>query len=242
MISFSRLGMTILMVKRFLDLTDPRPPATGRGFTCMASARAGRASAISTTAAYDMAATRYDNGNLYFYYSDAGYFNNSISEFSQNWGVRVYSAPLTIENSTIENNAGDGLDVSGGPSSITGSIVADNGGHGVNASGGSLSIASSTITDNGGNGINAVGSGTTAVSGSTITGNGGNAAILNQTTLSSTISGNTVSGNGMDVFFIGGTVAADQTWDFGSGLNLIVLAGSVTVNDGATLTIPAGRS
>ena len=86
-----------------------------------------------------------DYGNLYFYYSDAGYFNNSISEFSQNWGVRVYSAPLTIENSTIENNAGDGLNVSGGPSSITGSIVADNGGHGINASGGALSIASSTL-------------------------------------------------------------------------------------------------
>ena len=150
MISFSRLGMTILMVKRFLDLTDPRPPATGRAFTFMASAR------WQGIGNFDYCRIRYggDSGNLYFYSSDSGYFNNSISEFSQNQGVRVYSAPLTINNSTIQNNAGDGLHVSGGPSSIAGSLVADNGGHGVNASGGSLSIASNTLSDNGGNGIN----------------------------------------------------------------------------------------
>jgi hypothetical protein len=63
---------------------------------------------------------------------------------------------------------------------------------------------------------------------------------LNQTTLSDAIGGNTVSGKGLDMFALGGTVTADQTRDFATGLRDLVLAGSVTVNAGVTLTIPAG--
>jgi hypothetical protein len=123
---------------------------------------------------------------------------------------------------------------------MTGSTVADNGDHGINANGGTLSIVGCSITDNTLQGVNATGGGTTALSGSTITGNGGYAAILNQTTISDSISGNTVSGNGLDLFALGGTVTADQTWDFAGGMRDIVLVGAVTVNAGATVTIPAG--
>jgi hypothetical protein len=157
------------------------------------------------------------NGNLYFHSSDAGYFNNSISECSQTQGLRV-QASLSIDNSTIQHNAGDGLYISGGSVSISGNTIASNGGHGINC-GGSV---------------------TTVVSGNTISDNVGYAAILKQNTISPSISGNTVTGNGVDAFSLSGTVAADQTWDFGNGADLIVLAGNVTVNADVTLTIPAG--
>ncbi len=159
------------------------------------------------------------NGNLYFWSSDAGYFNNSISEYSQTQGLRV-DAALTIDNSTIQNNDGDGLYI---------------------INGGSVSIIDNTIASNGGHGINCGGSVSTVVTGNTISDNNGYAAILKQTTISPSISGNTVTGNGVDGFAISGTVAADQAWDFGSGADLIVLDGNITVNADVTLSIPAGR-
>jgi hypothetical protein len=186
--------------------------------------------------------TWYGTGNLYFYNSDAGYFNNSVSEYSQTRGLNSYGFALSIEGGTIANNTGDGLYISGGSLSMPDSTVADNGGHGINASGVTMSITGCSITANGDIGVNATGGGTTVLSSSTITGNGGYAAVLNQTTLSDAIGGNTVSGNGLDMFALGGTVTADQTWDFATGMRDLVLAGSVTVNAGATLTIPAGST
>jgi hypothetical protein len=191
---------------------------------------------------FDYCRIRYGGnyGNLYYYSSDSGYFNHSVSEYSQTRGVGIQAAALTIENSIITSNIDEGVYINGGSLSMTGSTVADNGDHGINANGGTLSIVGCSITDNTLQGVNATGGGTTALSGSTITGNGGYAAILNQTTISDSISGNTVSGNGLDLFALGGKVEADQSWDFAGGMRDIVLVGAVTVNAGATVTIPAG--
>ncbi|MDL1983650.1 MAG: hypothetical protein LWX54_05585 [Deltaproteobacteria bacterium] len=52
-------------------------------------------------------------------------------------------------------------------------------------------------------------------------------------------SGNTGSGNGTNGIGVSGTVSADQTWSCASTFP-IVLVSSVTVNDGNTLTLPAG--
>jgi hypothetical protein len=54
-----------------------------------------------------------------------------------------------------------------------------------------------------------------------------------------TFSGNTGSGNGINGIGVSGTVSADQTWSCASTFP-IVLVSSVTVNDGNTLTLPAG--
>ncbi len=74
--------------------------------------------------------------------------------------------------------------------------------------------------------------------------NGQYAAYLDNCSLTS-YSGNSGSGNGINGFALNGTVRSDQirsdqTWTMGSEIFPFILTGSVTVEDGARLTLSAG--
>ena len=49
------------------------------------------------------------DANVYFYLSDSGYFRNSVCEFSEFYGLRVYSSSSEIADSTVANNGSHGL-------------------------------------------------------------------------------------------------------------------------------------
>jgi hypothetical protein len=66
------------------------------------------------------------DANVYFYYSDAGYFKNSISEFSDYYGIRINGASPEIVNSTMANNDESGVYLNGSTSTIINTIVWDN--------------------------------------------------------------------------------------------------------------------
>ena len=70
------------------------------------------------------------DANVYFYYSDAGYFRNSISEFSDYYGIRTNSASPEIADSMIFDNARHGLYAEGsGAATVTDNVFTDNGGY-----------------------------------------------------------------------------------------------------------------
>jgi parallel beta-helix repeat protein len=101
-------------------------------------------------------------------------------------------------------------------------------------------IADSIFRNNAASGLYASGSGTPTITDNTFTDNGQYAVYLNQSNISPLCDNNGGSGNGLDGVAVGGNVAADQTWSFGSDGFPIVVVNAVTVADGVTLTIPAG--
>ncbi len=156
--------------------------------------------------------------NVWFNYSDSGYFRNSISEFSTGEGVQISNTSPEITNCKVNNN----------------NI------YGVNVSNSSSEIVNSIICNNGSGGLRAGGSGMTIATGNTFTDNGGYAVYISQTTISPYNFDNTAAGNEINGFALGGRVSADQTWSFGSECFPIIILYSVTVDDNVTLTIPAG--
>ena len=135
--------------------------------------------------------------NLYFDESNSGYFNDSISEFSGNYGVWILRCSPTINNGTFVGNTTHGLFASDALS------------------------AAPIITNN------------------TFTNNTGFGAKLENITLTA-YSGNTGSGNGTNGLGVNGTVTLNRTWSVGSGGFPFVIASTVTVNDGTTLTLDPG--
>ena len=54
------------------------------------------------------------DANVYFDQSDSGHFNNSISEYSSQYGLRTSSSPVVISSSSFNNNSDDGIYASSG--------------------------------------------------------------------------------------------------------------------------------
>ena len=54
------------------------------------------------------------DANMFFNQSDSGHFNNSISEYSSQYGLRTSSSPVVISNSSLNNNSDDGINASSG--------------------------------------------------------------------------------------------------------------------------------
>ncbi len=129
-------------------------------------------------------------GNIAFYYSNAGTLTNSTSSYSLRNGIYITSSSPTINQNTISNNSLDGI-YSNGVAPI--------------------------ITNN------------------TFNNNSGYAANLTNTTTTA-YSGNTGSGNGINGIKVIGTVTTNQTWTMGNNMPFI-LGGTVTINDGITLTL-----
>jgi hypothetical protein len=72
------------------------------------------------------------------------YFNNSVSEYSDNYGVEIRGCSPTFQDSHIENNGGDGvhIDINASPT-FQGTYIENNGGYGVYVGG----IAKPTFRD-----------------------------------------------------------------------------------------------
>jgi hypothetical protein len=69
--------------------------------------------------------------NLYVYYSDSTRVVNARSEFSSQYGIRVFNGLFEIENSEISSNAGDGLNAGGSANILVkGCVFDDNDGTG----------------------------------------------------------------------------------------------------------------
>jgi len=103
----------------------------------------------------------------------------------------------------------------------------------------SPSINSSTMSDNLGCGLRSETSGGPSVLDNVFNDNGDYAVKLTDQTLVS-YSGNTGNGNGVNGFGLKGTVNAARTWTQAQSDFPYVLVGSVTVNDGQTLTLDPG--
>ena len=54
------------------------------------------------------------DANVHFDQSDSGHFNNSISEYSSQRGLRTSSSPVVISSSSFNNNSDDGIYASSG--------------------------------------------------------------------------------------------------------------------------------
>ncbi len=54
-----------------------------------------------------------EDANIYYYYSDSGYFNNSFCEYSSQEGVKIYESSPLFRGSTFENNTSYGIYISG---------------------------------------------------------------------------------------------------------------------------------
>jgi hypothetical protein len=102
----------------------------------------------------------------------------------------------------------------------------------------SPAITNSEFIESRRHGLYALGSGTPTVTGNVFTGNEEYGLRLDLGSLIP-FPGNTGSGNGTNGIGLSGTVSADQTWSCPSTFP-IVLVSSVLVNDGRTLTLPAG--
>jgi hypothetical protein len=62
------------------------------------------------------------DANVFFNYSDSGYFKNSVSEFSEVHGIRISGCSPEIINSTFSNSASHGLSVLSGLPTVTNCI------------------------------------------------------------------------------------------------------------------------
>ena len=102
----------------------------------------------------------------------------------------------------------------------------------------SPAITNSEFIENTLNGLYASNSGTPTVTGNVFIGNKEYGLRLDLGSLIH-FSGNTGSGNGTNGIGVSGTVSANRTWSCTSTFP-IVLVSSVSVNDGQTLTLPAG--
>ena len=51
----------------------------------------------------------YPEANIYFYYSDSGYFNNSISEYSGQDGLKTKNCVVDVSGSILGNNIDEGI-------------------------------------------------------------------------------------------------------------------------------------
>ncbi|MCP4709579.1 MAG: right-handed parallel beta-helix repeat-containing protein, partial [Planctomycetes bacterium] len=70
------------------------------------------------------------DANVYFASSDSGYFKNSISELSSNYGIRVTSCSPEISNSRILGNSNHGLTAnSSARPAVINNIFTDNSGY-----------------------------------------------------------------------------------------------------------------
>ncbi len=160
------------------------------------------------------------DANIYYFGTDPGHFNNSITEYSSNHGLRAYNSTLQMNQSELLNNAVDGYyHDNNGTLTISGNTFSDNGRYGFGMTGATNSYLSATNNEfynNGSYGGHVTSTGLTGCS------------------------GNTGSGNGVNGFGLAGTVTAGQTWTNGSAEFPIILIGNVLVNWHQTLTIPAG--
>lgn len=110
----------------------------------------------------------------------------------------------------------------------------------LNGSGGSLNLENNVIEDNHGDGIRISGAYASFSSANNkFRNNGRGANILIGATLDDTTS--VFEGNGSDIQLTGGTLTRDTTWHVAPDLSFL-LAGSVTVNSGITLTIGPGTT
>ena len=125
------------------------------------------------------------------------------------------SSGISVTDGVISDNASDGLQISGCAPVVTGNVISDNAGVAVYISGGIPILAGNTISGN------------------------GYAFNVGAGLLETVWNANTVTGNdhGADVYVNGGTVGASTTWSGLGGSRVIHVTGSVTVLEGATLTI-----
>ncbi len=91
------------------------------------------------------------DANVYFYYSDSGYFNYSVSEYSYQDGIRVYNSSPSFVNAVIRRNAtpsstGGGFYFSGSSSTLMNTTVANNSCASSGNGGGLYCTSSSNIT------------------------------------------------------------------------------------------------
>jgi len=156
------------------------------------------------------------DANVFFDQSDSGYFNNSTSEYSSNYGIQIYSCSPSISSSSFTNNQTHGIYAFTSSSAVSGNEINENGSNGIYFTG---SSSDPTITNN--NFLN----------------NTGYPIYLNSI-IYQPYSGNTVSGNSIDGLVINGYMPSDGIW---SADLPFVIVNNFTVNNGVVLTIPPGN-
>jgi parallel beta-helix repeat protein len=175
--------------------------------------------------------------------SDVQTLSNNIIE-NNGWdGIRLYgiSGSVTISGNEIRNNnAGITLDTITGTVSITGNTIEDNQSEGIHVENisGEIEISGNEIRGSVGNGIGISNGGRGVTITSNVIENNGQYGIYSDAATEAEVSGNTISGNGAGAVGRGGSVTGDLRWTMGG--SPYVIASTVTVGAGATLTIEAG--
>lgn len=162
---------------------------------------------------YSEYALVYFNSTSYY-----GHVKNTTIEFSSNAGLRIMSSGnVDVEYCTVRYNGGNGIDAYSSTSEIKGCFVRENNGHGIYFSGGGSVFTNCQIIEN-----------------------MGWAARLEGVDIKE-YSGNSGNGNGYDAFSISGNLNQDLVMS-ASGFGFpVVVTGMFSVNNGYTLTIPAGE-
>ncbi len=120
--------------------------------------------------------------------------------FSEAWAV-------TIQRSTVRNNAGPGYsNGQGNAVTVSDSVFRDNGAAGISMRGGSITISGSAVTGNGGPGISCGGQSDIHVTGTTVARNAGGGLRVSYCPgeiTDSTVAGNRTSGDGAGIWTAG---------------------------------------
>ncbi|MEZ5196825.1 MAG: hypothetical protein R2764_10595, partial [Bacteroidales bacterium] len=154
---------------------------------------------------------------IHFRYPDAGYFKNSVVEYSANNGLYALHAHLDASNNSFLNNGSMGLSSNASYLELDNSIFNNNGGYGIEAYYDTLQINNCQFNNN------------------------GNYAAYLENVNVKTYTGNTGSGNLINAFGISGTIDQNITLSQSVCGFPYVIIGALTINDGYTMDIPAGE-
>ena len=155
--------------------------------------------------------------SVYYRYPNDGYFKNSVVEYSQNVGLYTLKAHFDASNNSFLNNGTFGLQTNSSNLILDNSIFNNNGNNGIDASYDTLQINNCQFNNN-----------------------GSYAAYLSNVNVKTYI-GNTGSGNLINAFGISGTINQDITFSQSICGFPYVLNGTLNLNNGFTMDIPAGE-
>ena len=178
-----------------------------------------------------------DWNRIIFEPSSSGLLDSVIvrygGNFTPGWGpdykqIKIESSNVTIKNSTIRDGLGDGIYVSSASPEIINNQLVNNPTVGIVLISSSATVSKNTISGSA-TAINLLSSPGAVISGNTF---------AEPLDLSSSIDAKISNDSGMAVVIVhGGTLTKDLTFEGGP---IWYLTSSLTVEKGATLTIPAG--
>jgi len=177
---------------------------------------------------------------VYIYGTESSQFTNNTVEYSMNGGVRVYqSVNVPFSNNISRLNDTYGFDIYYSPVTVSNCTATNNNSYGIFIYSSGNLVENCTITNNGSHGI--YGSSTnTGITGCIISNNNGWAARMENSTIQQ-YAANTGTNNFYNGFALSGTIDTDLNLS-GSAFGFSpVIIGLLTVNNGKTVTIPAGE-